>query len=924
MPTVPNSGSTEKKGKRSLAPAYRRLSTLPSMKLNYLLFKSPLGVLCSTFLALGLYAAPAHATKPAIEPAIEAGSPATTAAPLLPVVAAEPSIQVVNVQLQPTSQGLDIRLDTAAGKLLTIDTRQFKVIGDALVAEISGAVLALPAGQPFEAANPSPGVTNVQISQLNATTIQIRVVGAGKPPTAEITLRNGGLAYSLNPSSSSDDEEITVVGTRTPRPTRLTPGSISGLDREDIQRELSRDLRDLLRYEPNVSVGNNRRYGLQDINIRGLGGNRVLILNDGIRIPTQFQFGTPSIGRDYVDLETLQRVEVIRGPASALYGSDALGGVVTFRTLEPGELLNRFNRQRTLSSLSVGVDTADRSFVGTALTAFRVDQLEGLLSYTRRDGNEARVPIDNQFTDNRSNQRNSALGKLVYTINSTSRLSFTADVFRNNDDFQVAPVTVAGLIGPRGFRGQDERLDYETNRDRFSFVYNFENPKGTGFLAAVRAQLYYQNATVNEIRIQDFGRDGTIPGPDVRRLRTLDNRFEDRVLGGDLQVQNRFQMGWVQHRLTYGLDASTTRNSRVRDGLENRFNAGGRLLQTTNLIGADNFPVKDFPDSDTLRLGAYVQNEMQLGRRFTLIPGLRFDYYQLTTRPDELYARNPGATAADFNASALSPSLGFVWQPTTELAVVGRYARGFRAPLYSEINAGFTNLTNPFFRYQTLSNPNLRPETSNTFELGVRGNFRQVSFSLTGFYNDYSNFIETFAPAGVSLTIVPGQPVNLFQSQNIARARTYGFELGSEFRFDRKPHGFSLLAAVGLTVGDDLTRNQPLESVEPIKAVLGLRYRAPENRWGTDLIATIVGRPRLGDDRPADSYTPVGYTSLDLIGYYNVNPQLSFNFGVFNLLNSQYFLYSDVRNLINAPAPADLPRFAQPGISFRAGVTWRF
>ncbi|WP_421654603.1 TonB-dependent hemoglobin/transferrin/lactoferrin family receptor [Leptothermofonsia sp. ETS-13] len=667
-----------------------------------------------------------------------------------------------------------------------------------------------------------------------------------------------------------EEEEITITGTRTPRPTRLSPASITVIDNEEIDEFLIRDLRDLFRYEPNVSVGNDRRYGLQDINIRGLGGNRVLILNDGIRIPTQFQFGTPSLGRDYVDIESLQRVEVIRGPASALYGSDALGGVVSFKTVDPSYLLERFNRQDSITSLSTNFESSDRSWVTTGITAFRVGAFEALLGYTRRDGYESRVPKDNEFVDSRYNARNNWLGKLVYHLSETSSIAFTTEVFRNEDDFAVADLIARNLIGPAGFRGRGETLENKVRRDRVSLSYTFDDPKSTGFLSGARIQFYYQDARVDEFRTQDFVRTGA--GADRRRFRNLENNFLDRLIGGEIQLQSRFNIGAITNKLTYGADISNTRNERVRNGIETRFNAAGVPILRTNVVGADNFPVKDFPDSDTFRFGIYVQDEMSLGETFTLIPGLRFDIYKLTTYPDALYFRNPGATAADFNDSALSPNIGFVWQMIPELALTGRYARGFRAPLYSEINAGFTNLTSPFFRYKTLSNPDLKPETSDTFELGLRGRFRQFSFNLTSFYNNYDNFIETFAPAGIDFTIVPGFPVNLFQSQNVARARTYGFELSGEYRFSPEPHGFSFIAALGLTRGDDLTANQPLESVDPFKAVLGLRYRAPENRWGTDLIATFASKPRLRDDRPAGSYTPEGYTVVDLIGYYNITP----------------------------------------------------
>jgi hemoglobin/transferrin/lactoferrin receptor protein len=830
--------------------------------------------------------------------------------------------QVTSITLERTNFGIDIILETANGKPLQVDTNQFSTDGNVLIADFPNAVLALPDAQSFEAPNPSNDITMISVTQQDATTIRISVVGDTAPPKTEVTLKTGGLAYSLNLEENLLEEEITVTGTRTPRPVRLTPGSIAIITDRDIDEQLVRDLRDLFRYEPNVSVGSDRRYGLQDINIRGLGGNRVLILNDGVRIPTQFQFGTPSIGRDYIDLETLQQAEVVRGLASALYGSDALGGVVTFRTIDPSDLLDRFGRQDSITSLSTNVETVDRSWVHTGITAIRVGEFEGLLGYTRRDGFDSRVPEDNEFVDSRSNARNNWLGKLVYRLSETSRISFTTEVFRNEDDFEVAPLTARNLLGPTGFRGQDESLENKTARDRVSLNYTFSDLNSTGFLSGARVQVYYQNAEVNELRTQDFVRIGA--GSDRRRIRNLDNYFRDRVIGGEIQLQSQFKLGNVLNRLTYGIDVSSTYNERIRDGLETRFNAAGRPISTTNLIGADNFPIKDFPDSDTLRLGIYAQNEIEIGSTLTLIPGLRFDLYRLDTKPDVLYFRNPGATASDFNDSAISPNIGLVWQPTPELAIVGRYARGFRAPLYSEINAGFTNLTNPFFRYKTLSNPDLQPETSDTFELGIRGNFRQLSFSATGFYNDYDNFIETFAPAGVDFTIVPGFLVNLFQSQNVARARTYGFELGGEYRFSPQPHGFSILAGLGLTIGDDLTANQPLESVDPFRAVIGLRYRAPERRWGADLVATFAAQPRLRDDRPANSYTPTGYTVVDLVGYYNINPLITLNLGIFNLLNQQYFLYSDVRPLINLPEPIDIGRFAQPGISLRAGLTWRF
>lgn len=131
-------------------------------------------------------------------------------------------------------------------------------------------------------------------------------------------LRQGTPVFNL--------QQVTVTGTRTERTLADSPATITVIDRERLRQELIQNIQDLVRYEPGVSVRRSVRYGLQDFNIRGLDANRVLIQVDGIRQPERFSFGPFTIGRDTFELETLKTVEIIRGPASTLYGSDALGG----------------------------------------------------------------------------------------------------------------------------------------------------------------------------------------------------------------------------------------------------------------------------------------------------------------------------------------------------------------------------------------------------------------------------------------------------------------------------------------------------------------------------------------------------------------------------------------------------------------------
>src|SRR5690606_37125373 len=144
------------------------------------------------------------------------------------------------------------------------------------------------------------------------------------------------------PPSAPAPDTLVVTATRTERDIATVPATVSVKTAEQIEREIARDIRDLIRYEPGVSVGGTgERFGLGGYTTRGIGGNRVLTLLDGVRVADAYSFGPfLSANRDYVDIDTLQALEIVRGPGSALYGSDALGGVVAYRTKNPRDYLD--------------------------------------------------------------------------------------------------------------------------------------------------------------------------------------------------------------------------------------------------------------------------------------------------------------------------------------------------------------------------------------------------------------------------------------------------------------------------------------------------------------------------------------------------------------------------------------------------------
>lgn len=765
-------------------------------------------------------------------------------------------------------------------------------------------------------ATPAPTTLQEQIRELKAQIEAARQRG----DQAEVERLQAELrALQQEGTPIFNLQQVTVTGTRTERTLADSPASITVIDRERLRRELVQNIQDLVRYEPGVSVRRNVRYGLQDFNIRGLDANRVLIQVDGIRQPERFSFGPFNIGRDTFELETLKTVEIIRGPASTLYGSDALGGVVTYTTLDPADLLGERDSHVGLSSQ---YDSKNQGFVNTLSLAGRQGNLEALLIYTRRDAREPDIKADPSFKDRQTVDGDNVLAKLVYRFSPLESLTLTGEYFNSR-----TTTTFSRRNLDPGISLFRETID--TERSRLSLEYRYANPENPAFELAT-AQIYYQPARTREPSVEE--RTITVQGRPVPVRRDTFNELVSNILGASLQAQSRFQTGDLSHRLVYGMEISTTRNERPR----NRFQTNLQTGAVTQNIPPDTFPTKDFPDSDTVRFGLYVQDEIDFGGgNLTLIPGIRYDTYNLTPSPDEAFLKS-GSEAASLFADAVSPKLGLVWRINPNLTFTAQYNTGFRAPQYNEINSGFTNLVSPFFRYRTLSNPDLRPETSQGFEVGLRGIYPQASFSLAAYYNTYNDFIEAFRPVGSEPSppgppgSPPPPPVTLFQSQNVSRARIYGVEATGQYFFSPDLTGWSLNGSFAWAVGDNLTENKPLLSIEPLTAVLGLHYDDPSQIWGARLVATLVADPRDPQREvvqpnpnapPQIPFVPKGYTVVDLLGYYNLDDNWQLNFGVFNLFDEKYFLYSETRSLFVGP---EVERRAQPGRHAALSFSTRF
>ena len=664
------------------------------------------------------------------------------------------------------------------------------------------------------------------------------------PATAGAQQDEAAAASSVQPpvepsaaGAPSADEQLTfldsvaVSATLRPAPVKDTPGMVSVIDSETIQERLIENFADLVKYEPGVYVENNvTRLGLNGFNIRGIGGNRVMTRVDGVQTSEQFDFGPFNIHQVGLDVDALRSVEIVRSANSALYGSDALGGVVSLFTKDPADYLR--GRRYHLGAKTTW-DSRSDALSGNLSLAAGGERLHASLFTSVHRGNEIGNKGTVETTDAARTAPNpqdvrgtQALAKLVFAPSPDNKLRAVAEVYDTRIDTEW--FSDQGLVdfGSFQFRNTDSNAIDTQDRTRLSFDHTLVD-RGIDQLSwRVYGQFNDTSQVIDRERVT-FGF-----GPPLPSLRhgTLD--YEQVGYGGSLQGQQ-----WLGNpdrgvMVTAGASYKNDYFDILRDRTETHAITGAPVR--TSLI----FPTKYFPESTVTEAGAYLQAELQLGR-VTLVPGVRYDHFTLDANQlDPVFIASLAPEAADFSDAAVSPKIGAAARVTDALTLHAQYSGGFRAPPYSAINTGFTN---PRGGYTTLPNPALRAETSRNIEVGARAAFDRASLGVTVFSNRYDDFI-----ASTSLGFNPRTQLLEFQSKNLEEAEIRGLELrGEAYLSDSLMMRWSYARIDGVEIFEDaavpaLAEETQLGEIAPNEGVVGLRYVHPSGRWGSELSVRLV------------------------------------------------------------------------------------
>lgn len=681
-----------------------------------------------------------------------------------------------------------------------------------------------------------------------------------------------GLASPVFAADKKADDVMVVSGSRMEQKLEDVSGPISVITAEQIEEQVVSNVADLFRYEPGVTALGGAG-DAQTFIIRGMGENRVKIVRDGVRQNDAYKDG--GVGQSYFDTDMIKQVEVVKGPASAAYGSDALGGVIAITTKDAADFLK--GRDSYLDATSGYASSSHQKMAGFT-GALRTGELENLLRYTWRDGG---------VTQNYDSDKNefdivsqALLFKSQWNLSDSQFLKLTVDYFTEGQDPDAVDLTKAGSVFNQPITDKDT--------DNLSLVLDHGIALQAPWVDRIDSKLYYARTkqTMDQYASSKYPVRPT--NPYVTKNSLDHNGFEQKSLGAQL----KFSKALDSQRLAWGLEYEHTDNERTR-------------FKAPTVAGDfEGYSELSFPSTTTEHGALWAFDELKFGERWVLTPGARYDYYRMNPDQDPAYT---GENLKRFSEGEFSPKLGLVFKAHEAANLFAQYSHGYKTPMYDN---AFSTLNHQAYGYRIEPNTNLKPESSDGIDLGVRGSAGGFSYEVATFYNKYDDFIELGQVSTEGRTAV-------YQYQNLDKATTKGAEAKADYWLNDLVNVWGNLSYIEGKDGD----GNYINSLSPLKGTLGVRLEQPNWNINTALRfaddMSKVGKDAKGND----NIKSAGWGVVDIYAQFKPVQDLQFNVGVFNLFDKEYVNYESITG---QSASASISNKTEPGRNLSARVKYVF
>ena len=694
-----------------------------------------------------------------------------------------------------------------------------------------------------------------------------------------------GISFVDLSSSGLAIDQVVVSAVKWNLDSREVPNKVSSISQQTVALQNPQTAADMLGISGEVFIQKSQQGGGSPM-IRGFATNRLLYTVDGVRMNTAiFRAGNL---QNVISLDPLaiENTEVLFGPGSVIYGSDAIGGVMSFRTLTPqfsftdktlvkGNAVVRFasiNKELT-GHFDVNVGWKKWSLL-TSLTYSDYDDLK-----MGRNGPDEYL---REF--------------YVQRVNDT-------DVVVTNDDPLVqkpSGYSQINLMQKLRFKPSDKwDFEYALHYSATSDYPRYDRLIRTRNGLPRAAQWYYgpQEWLMNHLSATNHGNNVVY---DQMTIRLAHQRFEesrnDRDFNDDeLRHRSEEVTAWSAN---LDFNKSIGNRNKLFYGLE-------MVIDDVNSVGLNEYISNDstaagpsrYPQSTWSSYAAYVAWHWRITKNLMLQAGARYNYYSLDAEFDTTFYPFP-FTTADIKDGAVTGSLGLAFNPTDKWSVSANFSTGFRSPNVDDVGKVFDS--EPGF--VVVPNPDLQSEYAYNFEASVSKIFGDaVKLDVTGYYTILQDVmaLRDYTLNGQDSILYNGEMGKVHALQNAEKAYVYGVQGGIEVKL---PKGFGISSRVNYQKGRQQLEDgseMPMGHVAPLFGNAAFTYSRNKLKLDWYVVYNAEAKPEnIPDDgegvflenADGEKYCPRWYT-LNFKAMYQITDNFSVSGGVENITDQRYRPY---------------------------------
>jgi len=724
----------------------------------------------------------------------------------------------------------------------------------------------------------------------NTRTVIFSYVGYQNVQLSYDEIVDQGLTVSMARKSVPMGQMV-VSANRWMQSTSEVPVSVAQVTQKEARLQNPQTAADLLGVSNEVFIQKSQMGGGSPM-IRGFATNRVLLVVDGVRMNNAIFRGGNLQNVISLDANSIENTEVVLGPGSVTYGSDAIGGVMSFNTLAP-KLSLREDETRIEANALTRIASANWEKTGHFDLNLGYDEWGSVTSFTYSDYEDMRMGANGPDEYRRPEYVERVNGQDMVLSNERPNVQEPTGYSQINllQKFRYRPTDDWDLkLGVHYSTTTDlPRYDRLTQKDngQFSNAEWYYGPQ-QWFMTNLNATYYSDSKLFDQLKT-------TVAYQDYEESRN-DRDFQDPNL------RNR-EEHVRSYSLNFDFEKQLTDQSTLFYGIEGVINKVYSKAHVTNInTGARLSTSTRYPDDSSWQsYAAFLNYKNNLSDKWTVTGGVRYNQYLIDANFTDRLEDFP-FDKAELNRGAITGSIGTVFRPAESWQINGHISTGFRAPNIDDIGKIFDSEPGSVI----VPNPNLDPEYAYNFELGVQKVIaNKLKLDVTAFYTILDNAMarRDFTLNGQDSVLYDGTLSQVQAIQNVSSAKVWGLQASMEYQITPT---LNLSSHINFQEGeeeDDSGQKVSVRHVAPTFGSTHLRYTPGDltvdvyaNYNGeisySDLAPSEKGKPHLyASNAKGNPYAPSWYT-FNVKAMYSISENITLNFGLENITNERYRPYS--------------------------------